>query len=98
MLQWFIGAFDDTADSAALVQAPVGNENVIKPRGIRANIGTKSFGVACKHLVGSASHLPRSFPGAAPLLWYLCTRVREGDYAFSIKSDKCSKTLRTDKC
>lgn len=44
MLQWFIGAFDDTADSAALVQAPVGNENVIKPVGTRANIGTKSLG------------------------------------------------------
>lgn len=65
MLQWFIGAFDDTADSAALVQAPVGNEDVIKPRGTRANIGTKTFGVACKHLVGSASHMPRSLPGAA---------------------------------
>lgn len=65
MLQWFIGAFDDTADSAVLVQAPVGNENVIKPRGTRTNIGTKSFGVACKHLVGSAFHLPRSLPGAA---------------------------------
>lgn len=44
MLQWFIGPFDDTADSAALVQAPVGSENVIKPMGTRANIDTKSFG------------------------------------------------------
>lgn len=25
MLQWFIGAFDDTADSAASVETPVGN-------------------------------------------------------------------------
>jgi len=32
MLQWFIGAFDDTADSAALVETPVGNDNEIKPR------------------------------------------------------------------
>lgn len=44
MLQWFTGPSADTADSAPLMEAPVGNNNEIKPVGTRTKTSLKLFG------------------------------------------------------
>ena len=97
MLQWFIGAFDDTADSAALAETPVGNDNEIKPAGTGAKTGAKAFwwlvnitGAQLPALKRICLKLLGSAP--APLPCHQCLGVREGYSASSIKSNKCSKT------